>query len=144
MIIQRSTSLFMVRHGQTEWNKLRKIQGHADIPLSEAGILQAQEIAQRLASHRFDAIISSDLQRAAQTAAIINEYHKHDIKLESLLREQHYGIAQGLMTEEVLQKFCRVEHKPFGQPEPEYLVPQAETYVQLVDRASRALHQIIE
>jgi len=140
----RPTVIFFVRHGQTEWNKIRRWQGQTDIPLSEAGILQAQEVAQHLKDHTFDVIISSDLLRAAQTAAIINEHHKHEIKLEPLLREQHHGIAQGLMRDEVPQRFCHVEHKPLGQPEPEYLIPQAETYVQLVDRASKVLHHIID
>ncbi len=144
MKIVRPTLLFLVRHGQTEWNDLRKIQGHSDIPLSEVGIIQAQEVAQQLASHKFDAIISSDLQRAAQTADIINRYHKHDIRLEPLLREQHYGIAQGLVGTELPQRFSQILHKPFGQPEHEYDVPEAESYIQLVDRASKAIHKIID
>jgi len=139
----RPTVIFFVRHGQTEWNKLRKVQGQIDIPLSEAGIMQAREVAQRLAGHAIDAIISSDLQRAAQTAAIINEYHKHTIKLEPLLREQHYGIAQGMLADEFPSRF-QVTAKTLNQLEQEYSVPEAETYAQLVDRASRALHGIIE
>ena len=140
----KSTTLFLVRHGQTEWNKIRKVQGQLDIPLSEVGIEQAQTVASYFAQHRFDAIISSDLQRAFQTATIINAHHGHAIKIEPLLREQHYGVAQGLMRDEMPQKFFAVAHKPLGQPEAEYLVPQAESYIQLVDRACKALQQIID
>jgi 2,3-bisphosphoglycerate-dependent phosphoglycerate mutase len=140
----KSTKLLLIRHGQTEWNKIRRWQGQTDVPLSELGVVQARDVALQLANHTFDVIISSDLQRALQTAVIINEHHNHEIKLEPLLREQHYGIAQGLMRDEVPQQFSEVEHKPFGQPEPEYNVPEAETYVQLVDRASRILHHIID
>lgn len=140
---QRATSIFFVRHGQTEWNNIKKVQGQLDIPLSETGIIQAQEVAKFFATHIFDTIMSSDLQRAIQTATIINEYHKHTIKLEPLLREQHYGIAQGLLRDQVPLQFAHVSHKPLNQPEPEYHVPQAETYAQLVERAIRALERIV-
>lgn len=143
LYMQRSTSLFFVRHGQTEWNKIRKMQGQIDTTISEIGIAQAQAVAQYLAEHSFDAIVSSDLQRAVQTAVIINEYHKHDIKLEPLLREQHYGIAQGMSVDELASGF-QVTAKTLNQLEQEYCVPESETYAQLVDRVVNAITSIIQ
>jgi broad specificity phosphatase PhoE len=143
MKIVRPTSLFLVRHGQTEWNKIKKVQGQLDIPLSDEGIAQAQLVARYLAQHKFDAIISSDLQRAFHTATIINTHHQHSIIIEPLLREQHYGIAQGLMRDEVPQKFPLMIHKIHNQIDPEYHVPEAESYAQLVDRVVKAMELIV-
>jgi len=99
--------LILVRHGQTEWNRLRRYQGQTDIELNETGIRQAQQAASRLANERFDAIYSSDLKRAKRTAEIIAE--KHDlievIHESSLLREMHFGDYEGATFDEMDKKF---------------------------------------
>lgn len=87
-----------VRHGKTEWNALGKIQGQTDIPLNEEGITQARLLASRLANddRQWDAVVSSDLQRAHMTASIIAE--KLSIPLlepDLRLRERFYGDVEG-------------------------------------------------
>ena len=68
-----TTTLVLIRHGQTDWNVAGRWQGEADIPLNENGRLQAQKVAQRLKNWSLQALISSDLQRAAATAQAIGE-----------------------------------------------------------------------
>ena len=82
------TELLLIRHGETAWNRERRMQGHIDIPLSEAGLRQAQALGQALAAERPDAIYSSDLGRARTTAQPIAEAHKMSLMLSASLRER--------------------------------------------------------
>ena len=95
------TTVLLIRHGQTDWNLARRWQGHADIPLNETGLAQAHLLAERLPSWPVKAIYSSDLQRAAQTAAIIG----HALTLEPIYefswRERNGGNFQGLTIEQL-------------------------------------------
>lgn len=87
--------IYVVRHGQTEWNVLRKMQGSADIPLNENGINQAKQTKQNLKNTKFDIIFCSPLIRAKQTAEIINEEKNLKIIYDERLRERNYGEFEG-------------------------------------------------
>ncbi len=96
------TTLFLIRHGQTDWNLAGKIQGHADIPLNATGKAQAQKVAQFLKKKQvsFAALYSSDLQRAHQTAQEIAAIFALEIILAADLREGHFGKMEGLTKQE--------------------------------------------
>jgi broad specificity phosphatase PhoE len=86
------TRLYLIRHGQTEWNKKKKIQGSLDIPLNKCGIQQANSVAQRMhAQNPFDLIISSPAERALKTAETINSHSNHEINVDSNLIEVDFG-----------------------------------------------------
>ena len=87
-----STKLCIVRHGETAWNAEHRVQGQLDIPLNEIGLRQAQAVGLALGQERFDAIYSSDLVRARQTAAPIADLLSMNLLIEQSLRERHYGI----------------------------------------------------
>lgn len=89
------TRFIFVRHGQTEWNLLRRYQGHSDIPLNETGIWQAQQLAKRLKSHKIDYVFSSDLQRAVKTAEIIRADRDIPVQQDVRLRELFFGVKEG-------------------------------------------------
>jgi len=94
------TRLLVIRHGQSEWNALRRWQGQADPPLNEEGVRQASEAALKLGG--FDAIWASDLQRASHTAAIIAEaLGIGPVLVDPRLRETHVGPWQGLTHDEI-------------------------------------------
>lgn len=98
----------LVRHGQTEWNALGKIQGQTDIPLNEEGIRQAQALARRIASEdrQWDAVVASDLSRAAETARIISETIGVPLLAgDSRLRERYFGEIEGTTTSERLKRW---------------------------------------
>jgi len=95
-----STRICIIRHGETDWNVQKRIQGHTDIPLNEVGRAQALAMAFNAAHHRFQAIYSSDLLRATETAQVLAQREDHEIKLLSQLRERHYGIFQGITAEQ--------------------------------------------
>ena len=96
------TDLVLVRHGETEWNRLGRVQGLSDIPLNETGRRQAREAGRRLRSQHWDAIAASPLARAAETAEIIaQEVGLPGPELVEALVERNYGDAEGLTGDEI-------------------------------------------
>lgn len=94
-----STHFWLIRHGETEWNANRRLQGWLDIPLSDIGLTQAEQLAAHLAAlkePRFHAVLSSDLIRAAETARIATAHLGLPVLTRETLRERNYGIYQGL------------------------------------------------
>ena len=90
------TLLVLWRHGQTEWNLNRRIQGQTDIPLSEVGLAQAAESAPRLAAMQPTVLVSSDLRRASATAAALAAVTGLTPTYDSRLRERGFGEWEGL------------------------------------------------
>jgi broad specificity phosphatase PhoE len=97
--------LILVRHGETDWNRVRRYQGHADPPLNEAGRAQARELAHKLKPLELDAIYTSDLRRAAETAEIIHAGRDILLMRDVGLREIDVGSWSGLTREEIEQRF---------------------------------------
>lgn len=87
--------LYIIRHGETDWNKTRRMQGRKDVPLNEFGRHLAQETAKALADMEFDLVYTSPLQRAEETAQIIAGEDAHFIKDERLI-EMSFGSYEGL------------------------------------------------
>lgn len=110
-------TLWMVRHGQTDWNVQKRYQGHSDIPLNETGQQQAEKIANRLKSERLHAIFSSDLQRAMQTAQAIANPHNLTIESEPDLREANFGVLEGLRYKDVIEQYKTMAEAWFADPE---------------------------
>ena len=96
------TRIYFVRHGETLWNKTGRFQGHSDIALSFEGRLQAEKARDRLATERFDAVYSSDLSRAKETAEILCQDRKINIGIEQRLRECCFGQWEGKTYQEIL------------------------------------------
>ncbi len=103
------TRLCFVRHGETDWNAGKRIQGQIDIPLSAQGHAQARATGNALVDEGFAAIYSSDLMRARQTAEATAHLTPHfaqvPVQLLPGLRERHYGIFQGLTYEEAHERY---------------------------------------
>lgn len=93
------THFWLIRHGETQWNANKRLQGWLDIPLSPVGIKQAEQLGDYLRSPSFDirvdAVVGSDLSRAFETARIAASHFGHDIEPNPGLRERCYGIYQG-------------------------------------------------
>jgi broad specificity phosphatase PhoE len=101
------TTLYLIRHGETDWNMEGRWQGHADVPLNEIGRRQAQLLAQHLAAEgvHFDAIYSSDLARAYQTAWEIGAAVRVAVQLLPSLREIDLGTWSGLTYQEIRERY---------------------------------------
>ena len=94
------TELILVRHGETDWNAVGRLQGHTDRPLSDYGREQARRLADELEGEEFDAIYASDLARARETAEIIGAQLGLPIILDPDLREKDWGNWEGLIAVE--------------------------------------------
>ncbi|HEY2742358.1 MAG TPA: histidine phosphatase family protein [Gaiellaceae bacterium] len=90
------TTLLLVRHGETDWNAEGRLQGHTDRPLSDYGRRQARGLAEEFEGEELEAIYSSDLARARETAEIVGERLGLPIALEPDLREKDWGTWEGL------------------------------------------------
>jgi probable phosphoglycerate mutase len=90
------TELLFIRHGETDWNRQQRFQGQIDVPLNATGQAQAQRLAARLAGDPHDALISSDLQRARETAAPLALAWGTVPLAVPGLREQSFGVLEGL------------------------------------------------
>ncbi len=122
------------RHGQTVWNAERRFQGQSDIPLDETGQAQADRAARLLAGLRPDLIVSSDLSRAAGTAAALARLTGLEVTLDKDLRERHGGCWEGLTDSEIRARYP-AEHASWDPPD-------GEPGPAVADRVAGALHRI--
>ena len=106
------------RHGQTIWNAEHRFQGQSDIPLDETGQAQAERAARLLAALHPDLIVSSDLTRAAATAAALGRLAGLEVALDKDLRERHGGCWEGLTDTEIRTRYP-VEHANWTPPDGE-------------------------
>ena len=96
--------IYIIRHGQTDWNIEHRTQGQTDIALNKNGIEQAELITQKIANLKIDNIISSDLKRADMTAQIINKNFNKNIKTDKRLREFCFGTLEGITRDKITQE----------------------------------------
>ena len=94
------TTLLLVRHGETDWNADGRLQGHTDRPLSDYGRRQARQLAEELGGEEIEAIYSSDLTRARETAEIVGGRLGLPVELDPELREKDWGTWEGLTSVE--------------------------------------------
>lgn len=140
-VTDHETTIILVRHGETPWNRERRMQGHIDTALSEAGRAQAAALARRLAAHAFDAIYSSDLRRAWDTARAIGERTGHEIVPDPRLRERAFGIFEGLTYEDIEAMYPE-EFVRFESRDPDYVIPGGESARQFRARCLTCLGEI--
>ena len=99
------TTILLARHGETDWNRDRRWQGHADPPLNAAGRAQARALAVRLAGVPIEAVYASDLRRAIETAEAVAATRSLPVATDPLLREIDVGEWSGLTTAEIVERF---------------------------------------
>ena len=100
-----ATTIVLVRHGETDWNRDNRFQGHADPPLNDVGRLQARALASELSSRRFAAAYTSPLRRAAETATILGDALRLELRSDVSLMEVDVGSWSGLTRTEVEERF---------------------------------------
>lgn len=140
-------NLYLVRHGETDWNKAKKLQGFTDIPLNDEGRSQARVLQKQFEDKSFDAIYSSDLMRARETAEIISHGKNLEVITSQSLRERSWGRHEGQSFDELKLKYGVSFHPMIEEFEPneehihEDLI-QVETYSQAIARVVPFLKKI--
>lgn len=138
-----TTKLFLVRHGETIWNKELKYQGHTDTPLSEEGLRQAELVAARLAGEKIDTVYASDLSRAMITAEMIASRHGLTVGAETDLREIKFGHWEGLTYDRIVDGWSDEMSRLYTNTD-EVRIPGGETFHELKARATGAITRLVE
>jgi 2,3-bisphosphoglycerate-dependent phosphoglycerate mutase len=137
-----TTRLCIVRHGETAWNAEHRVQGQLDVPLNSIGQAQALAAAKVLAREKFDAIYSSDLSRALQTAQPTATLFSMKILPEKDLRERHYGIFERLTYAEVKTRYPQ-DYARFEARDPEYAFRTGESLKDFSARSVSVIAKIV-
>ncbi|MHB8171001.1 MAG: alpha-ribazole phosphatase [Thermincolia bacterium] len=137
------TKIFLVRHGETDWNNQMRYQGHSDIPLSEKGLAQARALSTKLAGEEIHAFYASDLSRARETAEIVARPHGKTVITKPALRETKFGAWEGLKYTEIKEKFPEVVEKWAMDPVATR-IPDGESLQDVADRVMAGLEEILK
>jgi broad specificity phosphatase PhoE len=137
------THLYLVRHGQTDWNVEGRWQGQADVPLNEIGRQQAAQIAHSLSEVGMAAIYSSDLVRARETADALAELTGLEVQLDPRLREIHQGQWQGLLVTDIQDRYGQAFQRRRDDPL-NVAPPGGETVLQVRERVVDAIEDIVK
>ncbi|MDM8000786.1 MAG: histidine phosphatase family protein [Dehalococcoidia bacterium] len=136
--------LILIRHGETEWNKQRRIQGcRSDTRLSQKGLEEADRLAAALRNERVDAIYSSPLKRAAETAQIISDACKVKVQLVNELREIDAGALDGLFETELTGTY-ETAWRELGSGDASISLPGGESLLDVAKRTSWAIDRLLE
>jgi broad specificity phosphatase PhoE len=133
------TTILMARHGETDWNRDYRFQGHADPPLNETGRAQAAKLARTLAGESLAEIYSSPLRRALETARILAEPHGLEPVQVEALREVDVGSWQGLTRAEIEERFPEQYARWLDAAQG---WDDGETYDQMAERVVPALFEL--
>lgn len=139
----KETTLIVIRHGETAWNRERRMQGTTDTPLTDVGRAQAQALGRRLGGHGFTALYSSDLSRARDTACVIAAHTGRAVVADPRLRERRFGIFEGLTAVEIQSRYPE-EHARFASRDADYAVPGGESARSFTQRCLGCLSEIAD
>ena len=137
----KETEIILIRHGETEWNSQKRMQGHSNSDLSSVGQAQIQALGQWMKIVPFDHIYSSDSLRAKQTAEAITQFSGHELKIDLRLREKNLGVFEGLTSEEARERHPEV-FRLFKTAGSKYVIDEGESTQQLQDRALEIVDEI--
>lgn len=135
--------LLLVRHGESTWNAGRRIQGQLDPPLSDRGLAQAQEVAERFGGHRLEALYTSDLVRARRTAELIGAVAGLEPVAEPGLREIALGEWEGKTREELIDEYPALWERWSREPDWD-IVPGGEGARPFAERVTATLERLRE
>lgn len=135
-------TLYLTRHGETDWNKEGRWQGHTDISLNETGRTQARHLAERLASLNIAHVSASDLARAKETAEIVAaQLGLAVVHVDARLRERSFGVFEGLTRQEVSARYPN-EWSDY-QEDKRVTPPGAEPHEMVISRVREALLHVL-
>jgi broad specificity phosphatase PhoE len=136
------TRIILVRHGQTEWNRVERFRGRADVPLNETGLAQAEATGKRVASEwQPVCVYSSPLSRAVKTAEAIARHFDLPVQIHTGMADIDYGAWQGLTPDEVKERWPETCHAWYHAPHTAR-IPGGETLDDLRARGMAAVNEL--
>ncbi|HEX4923137.1 MAG TPA: histidine phosphatase family protein [Bdellovibrionales bacterium] len=142
----RRVQVFLIRHGETDWNLHRRFQGQTDIPLNKTGEAQALELGRKLLHLKPEIFLSSDLQRALRTAELANSGLGLEIHRHPGLREGNLGVMEGRFRDDVIASLGPDEWAKWSSGDPAHLdfaLPGGETKRQVLERSIACIKEFI-
>lgn len=136
------TKLWLIRHGETHWNAGSRIQGSTDIPLNPTGLRQAQAVAGWMQPQEIQAVYSSGLQRAQQTATPLAISKGLSVDIHVNLAERNFGEFQGLTPDEIYRRFPE-KYTSWQSREPDFCPQDGESLTDFYSRVRDAIQVII-
>ncbi|MBN4668030.1 histidine phosphatase family protein [Pandoraea nosoerga] len=147
--MNRTTTTFtLIRHGETDWNRVKRIQGHTDIPLSVEGERQAARLGERIArdvaahGRVFDHVLTSDLRRAVQTAEPVARACGLPLVRTANLRERHYGVFETRVPDEIEAEFPQ-DYARWQSRDPDFTIPGGESTRAFYTRITEFVSQLL-
>ncbi len=135
--------LFLLRHGETDWNLQGRCQGVTDLDLNERGKQQAVDVAEYLSREKINAIYSSNLKRALQTAEAIRRFHDLEVTVDSDFRELDHGEFEGLTFADIHASYPDFIKK-WRSDSTELLIPGGERLIDVEKRAWKGMERIMQ
>ena len=129
MTNSETTTLILIRHGETVWNIESRFQGHFDSPLTQRGREQIKALGKRMKGFTFNELFASDLGRTVETAAIITGFTEHEVQTDPRLRERHYGVLEGLTLPEINVQYADILDR-LKTNDPNFIIPDGESHYQ--------------
>ena len=136
------TEIIIIRHGETEWNKTGRFQGHSDVPLSAEGRAQAAMLGENLAVDHVDMIYASDLTRAMETAAPLAQRFGLEVISDPLLRELNFGAWEGRNFNDVNAENPNAMKNFYTDPE-QADIPESEPFPEFQRRIAGRVREIV-
>lgn len=136
------TTIILIRHGETQWNREETFRGQADVPLNEKGLQQAESVAQATKQWKLAAVYSSPLSRAIETAKAVARLHGLEVQVEPRFIDLNYGEWEGLTVQQVEARYPDLYAQWQKHPE-QVSAPKGEGLAQVRARAVPALEVIV-
>lgn len=141
--MKETTTIYITRHGQTEWNIQKRFQGHRDSPLTELGMKQAECLGESLQQQQIDRIFTSSSGRAIKTAEIVKGQRDIPIEVSEAFKEINLGVWEGL-TQDEAKIHSTLQFDNFWNDSGAFQVENSETFQQVSERAVQEVKRILQ
>ncbi|WP_158638673.1 histidine phosphatase family protein [Metabacillus litoralis] len=140
---EKKVTLYFIRHGETQYNVEKRMQGFCDSPLTEKGILQARSVGKGLTDIHFEAAYASDSQRVLDTAKYAIGDRDIPLSVDTRLKEMNFGVFESLLPQEISEQYGNALETLFSL-ELDASAPEGESYSQLFARTEQAVEEIVK
>lgn len=144
MSLEKEVKIYFVRHGETQYNIEKRIQGFCDSPLTDRGISQAKSVGKGLENIEFTAVYTSESQRVIDTANYAVSHLNLPTKTDPRLKEMNFGVLESLLASEISEQYGDILEKLFALNDMDMTPPKGESYNQLYTRTTSMIKEIVE